>query len=107
MNTNTKINQYYVDIVMNKPDYIEVNNSYERYCLYTALEKYSSNWQSVWFNKSYRKQIRYALKDTCKYCFRKKHQSTFWEDYININPYNVVEWQESDDYYGEIGRAHV
>lgn len=106
MNTNTKINQYYADIVMNKPDYIEVNNSYDRYCLYIALEKYASNWQSVWFNKSYKKQIRYALKDTCKYCFRKKHQSTFYSDYININAENISEWEEGDDYYGDESYYH-
>ena len=83
MNTDKKINQYYVDIVMNKPNYIEVANSYQRYCIYEALHKYASNWQSVWFNKSYKKEIRYALKDTCKYCFRKKNNSE-----------NITEWEE-------------
>ncbi len=41
MNTDKKINQYYVDIVMNKPNYIEVNNSYKRYCLIFSVK--SSN----------------------------------------------------------------
>ena len=91
MNTDKKINQYYADIVMNKPNYIEVNNSYERYCIYEALQIYASKWQSVWFNKLYKEEIRYALKDTCKYCFRKKNNSE-----------NITEWEEDgwESYFG-------
>jgi hypothetical protein len=83
MNIETKIYKYYCNIVINKPNYIEVKNSYERYCVYKALEKYASNWQSIWFNKSYKKEIKYALNDTCKYCFKKKNNAekiTIWEE---------------------------
>lgn len=90
MDTEKLISQYYVNIVMNKPDYIEVKNTYERYCVYDALQQYASNWQSVWFNKSYKKENRYAKKDTCKYCFRKKK-----------NYENITEWEKGDDYYGD------
>ena len=70
MDTNEKIDLYYNNIVINKPNYIEVKNSYERCCVYEALQKYASNCESVWFNKSYKKKIRYAQKNTCKYCFK-------------------------------------
>jgi hypothetical protein len=90
MNTEKIVEQYYNDIVTNKPNCIEVNNSYERYCVYEALQKYALNWHSVWFNKSYKKEIRYSQKNTCKYCFRKKN-----------NPENITEWEEGDDYYGD------
>lgn len=90
MDTKNLITQYFVNIVMNKPNYIEVKNSYERYCVYMALQQYAYNWQSVWFNKSYKKEMRYAEKDTCKYCFRKKQ-----------NYENITEWEEGDDYYAD------
>lgn len=90
MDTKNIIRQYYVNIVMNKPNYIQVKNSYERYCVYTALQQYAYDWQSVWFNKSYKKEIRYAKKDTCKYCFRKKKKCE-----------NITECEEGDDYYGD------
>jgi hypothetical protein len=90
MDTEKIIKKHYTNIVMNKPDYIEVKNTYERYCVYEALQQYASNWQSIWFNKSYKKENRYAKKDTCKYCFRKKQ-----------NYENIIEWQEGDDYYGD------
>ncbi len=91
MDTEIMIKKHYINILMNKPDFIEVKNSYERYCVYSALEEYSSKWQSVWFNKSYKKEIRYAQKHTCKFCFKKK------QNYENVN-----EWDEGDDYYGDV-----
>ncbi len=89
--TDKIINNYYVNIVMNKPNHIEINNSYESYCVYSALEKYASEWQTIWFNKSYIKKMIYAKKNTCKYCFRK-----------NSNAENIVEWEECDyeSYFG-------
>jgi hypothetical protein len=90
MNTEKTIKQYYNNIITNKSNYIEVKNSYERYCVYEALQQYAINCQSVWFNKSYNKEIKYAQKDTCKFCFRKKKDST-----------NITEWEEGDDYYGD------
>ena len=101
METERKIYQYYVDILMNKPDYIIVNNSYERYCVYSALEKYALNWQSVWFNKSYKKTIRYSQENTCKYCFGKKNKASSLLKYVKINEKNITEWEEGDDYYGD------
>lgn len=90
MDTEKIIEKHYINIVMNKPDYIEVKNTYERYCVYEALQQYASNWQSVWFNKSYKKENRHAKKDTCKFCFRKKQ-----------NCENITECQNGDDYYGD------
>jgi hypothetical protein len=82
--------QYYWNIVTNKPDKIMVKNAYERYCVYGALQRYANNFQSVWFNKSYKKIFKYAIQDTCKYCFRHK------QNYLN-----VTEWEEGDEYYGD------
>lgn len=95
MNDENIIQNHYVNIVMNKPEFIQVNNSYERYCVYKALERYAFNWQSIWFNKSYKKEPKYAEKNTCKYCFRRKRNSI-----------NIEEWEHEDvegdfcyDYY--------
>jgi len=85
MTNLTKIHQYYVHIVMNKPNFIEVKNSYERYCVYMALEQYATDWQTVWFNKSYKKEAKYATHNICKYCFRKKKHY-----------HNVEEWEHED-----------
>ncbi len=38
MDTEKLIAQYYNNIVINKADYIEVKNTYERYCVYEALQ---------------------------------------------------------------------
>jgi hypothetical protein len=70
---------------MNKPNFIEVKNSYERYCVYMALEQYATDWQTVWFNKSYKKEAKYATHNICKYCFRKKKHY-----------HNVEEWEHED-----------
>ncbi len=37
--TDKIINNYYVNIVMNKPNHIEINNSYESYCVYSAFSE--------------------------------------------------------------------
>lgn len=82
MNVDKLIDKYYVEIVMNKPSCIEIKNSYERYCVYKALNKYALNWNDLWFNKSYKKKIKYASEDTCKYCFKHKNNSK-----------NITEWE--------------
>lgn len=82
--------QYYVDIVMNKPNFIKVQNSFERFCLYTALEQYARDFNTVWFNKSYKKEPVYADTDLCKYCFRKNRSC------------KIEEWEKDDweSYFG-------
>jgi hypothetical protein len=87
--TKVKVQQYYNDIRMNKPDYINVNTSYDRYCVYEALQQYAVDFQSVWFNKLYKKEIKYAKKDICKNCFRKK------KNYENVVEYEI---EDSEDY---------
>jgi hypothetical protein len=85
-NTNANIQKYYDTIVNDTPSFIDVKNSYERYCLYAALEKYANDIKTIYFNKSRKKEKRYASIDTCKYCFKIKHDT------------NVIEW---DTYYGD------
>lgn len=66
--TETKINTYLVEIIANKPSYIETANSYERFCVYSALEKYAQHYNPVWCNKSYNKRSLRATKTICKRC---------------------------------------
>lgn len=82
--TEERIEEYYHKII-EKPKSIEVKNSYDRYCVYEALEKYSLNFGAVSHNKSYKKEQKYAKENTCKYCHRKKKIAT-----------NIEEWKHED-----------
>jgi hypothetical protein len=45
------INKYFNLIVEDKPSFIKTKNSYERSCLYKALEKYGKEKEQIWFNR--------------------------------------------------------
>lgn len=68
MNIKSQISFYYTNIQANKPNFINTNNSYDRYCVYNALEKYAKNCDDIWFNKSYKKHPYYATETICKKC---------------------------------------
>lgn len=92
--TSDIINKYYADIVMRNPSYLEVGNTYERYCVYRALEKYAENWNSIWFNKSYKKEPKYASENICKYCYRKNRKQNIVEHEVED-----VEDRTSQEYF--------
>ena len=45
------INKYIELIIKDKPSFIKTINSYERLCLYKALEKYGKEKEQIWFNR--------------------------------------------------------
>jgi hypothetical protein len=45
------INKYIGLIIKDKPSFIKTKNSYERLCIYKALEKYGKEKQQIWFNR--------------------------------------------------------
>ena len=46
-----KINTYFDLIKKNKPIFIPTKNSYDRLCLYKALEKYKREKNQIWYNR--------------------------------------------------------
>lgn len=69
-----KVEQYYDEIVSYKPEYIKTDSSFERKCVYTALERINNdlnlgikcNRKKVWIQKR-------AENDMCK-----KHLKNLW-----------------------------
>ena len=45
------INKYLDFIIKDKPSFVETKNSYERCCLYKALEKYGKEIEQIWYNR--------------------------------------------------------
>lgn len=107
--TETKINTYLVEMIANKPSYIETTNSYERFCVYSALEKYANCCGPVWCNKSYNKCSLYANKTICKRCMGsvKEYDVEEYETYCGGYTYylcnkcnrKVDVWYEDDFMY--------
>lgn len=87
------INKYFDLINKDKPSFIETKNSYERLCLYKALEKYGKEKEQIWFNrkKEYVKIFskKYMCKrHKCKLSRCDEYEGDYWcdecyhEDYI-------------------------
>lgn len=41
----------YFNLIKNKPSFIATKNTYERLCLYKALEKYGKEESKIWYNR--------------------------------------------------------
>lgn len=73
-----KIIKYFNLIVEKKPSFIETPNSYERLCLYKALEKYGEEKEQIWFN---RKKEYIDIFCTGYMCKRHKCKLSRCDDY--------------------------
>ncbi len=51
---DNNVDKYFNMIVETKPTFVETKNSYERLCLYKALEKYGKEINPIYYNRKKR-----------------------------------------------------
>ena len=56
---------YYNLLTKEKPTFIETKNSFQRYCLYEALEKYGNN-STIWYQRNKLYMPIYATRHMCR-----------------------------------------
>uniref|UniRef100_A0A6C0EC18 Uncharacterized protein n=1 Tax=viral metagenome TaxID=1070528 RepID=A0A6C0EC18_9ZZZZ len=67
MSKDNNINKYY-DMLCQKVKFIPTTNTYERYCVYSAIEKYSKTQGDIWTQRK-----NDWIEQTAKYNMCKKH----------------------------------
>lgn len=72
------INKYIELITKDKPSFVKTKNSYERLCLYKALEKYGKEKEQIWFNRK-----KEYIDTFCNSFMCKKHKCKLsrYDDY--------------------------